>query len=304
MSMDPYRPPDDVDFDNPYAAPKASFQREPVSFHESMLIPCSIDAITRRAWSIFQNNMGSCLWVVWAVVGVEVGIGFMLRAVLEGLQIAMPGEQATVMAIYGSLYCVSLIIQAWLGIGMNLGLLKIARGQPVSFDVLFSGGRYLLRSILAWIIMILLFAAFVFVPVFMAGVIAAALRGQAAILFAALISGGILWIGFLIYMCTRLWQFYFLVMDQDAGVFESIQLSWEITRGRAGTIILVYLSQMVFIVAGILAVCVGLVIAIPFSNLLLVVAYLSLLGRPQMPDEGATSGPQAREWFTNWEEEL
>ncbi len=239
---------------------------------------------------------------MWGVVGIEMGIGFMVGAVLAGLQIAMPGEPGTVMAIYWCFTLASRIIQVWLGIGMNLALLKIARGQPVSFDVLFSGGQYLLRSILALIMFVLAFLAIAFVPLVMGGVIIAVLRDQVAILLGVLISGGICWVGLLLYVWARLGQFYWLVIDQDAGAFESMQRAWEISGGRAGTIILVYVSQAVFLIAGILAFCVGVVVAIPFCSLLLVVTYLSLAGRAK--PAGGTAQQPVREWFTNWEEEL
>jgi hypothetical protein len=302
MSMDPYRPTDDLDLDNPYAAPKSSVQLEATDLHESLSIPCSIQTITRVTCSIFQNNMWRCLWVVWVVVGIQIGLGLLLRALMYGLLIAMPGERALIMAISGSLYLVSLIIQVWLLIGMMLGLLKIARGQPVSFDVLFSGGRYLLKTILALVVMIFLFLALFALLLVAAGVITLVFRNQTSIGVAFFIAADIAWIGSVFYMCARLCQYVFLVMDQDAGVLESIRLSWEITRGRGGTIILVYLSVVVFVIAGILALGVGLVIAIPFCCLLLVVSYLSLIGAAK-PDEG-TARPPMREWATNWDEEL
>ncbi len=302
MSMDPYRRPDDRDFDNPYAAPKTSFQGETRDFHEGLSIPWSIQAITRATVSIFQKNMGSCLWVVWVVVGIQLGIGFFCRAALSGLLWAMPGQRATIVAVWGSLYFVSLIIQVWLSIGMMMGLLKIARGQRVSFDVLFSGGRYLLKTILALGVMIILSLGLLVLLLVVAGVITLVFRHQMSVGVAFLIAADIGWIVSLVYMCARLGQFYFLVMDQDAGVIESIRLSWEITRGRGGTVILVYLSLGVFIIAGMLALGVGLVIAIPFCCLLLVVTYLSAIG-PSKPVEGAPQEP-VREWLTNWDEEL
>jgi hypothetical protein len=48
--------------------------------------------------------------------------------------------------------------------------------------------------------------------------------------------------------------------------------------------------------------CVGLVVAIPFNQMLLVVTYLSLTG-PAKPAQGAEH-PPVRTWFTDWEEEL
>jgi hypothetical protein len=303
MSMDPFRPPDELDFDNPYAAPKTSFEREEFVVPKgSLLIPCSIDAIVSVAWSIFQKNTWACLQVVWAMLLIDFGLRFMLSLVVGGLAAAMPGEEFTVQAINFGLLLVSLVIQLWLGIGMNMALLRIARGQPISFDMLFSGGRYLLRSILAWIVVFLLVFGTLFLPMVLMAAVAVGFRGQSAIVLAAMIGGGIGLIVLMFYMMARLWLIYFVVIDQNAGVLESVQRTWGITRGHAGTIIMVYLSQLVFTIAGALALCVGLVVAIPFNQMLLVVTYLSLTG-PAKPAQGAEH-PPVRTWFTDWEEEL
>ena len=41
---------------------------------------------------------------------------------------------------------------------MTLAMLKIARGEPVTFEDVFSGGRFLLTTILAWVVHKLLIA--------------------------------------------------------------------------------------------------------------------------------------------------
>ncbi len=97
------------------------------------------------------------------------------------------------------------------------------------------------------------------------------------------------------YLAARLMQFYFLVIDRDAGVIESIGLAWQITHGRGGTIIVVYLMQCVLYVGGLLAFCVGLVFTIPLSSLLMVVTYLAAAGPVKAPE---------RVPLLRWEEDL
>jgi uncharacterized membrane protein len=290
--MEPIQPPDDADFDNPYAPPRSAFETEPTVHLRSLSIPFSIDSILNASWSIFRDNLGTCLWVVWSVMLVNFGLAFALNALQAGLQAAMPGDQMSIQFIYWTFYFVSLILQAWLGIGMNLLLIKIVRGEQVSFDQLFSGGRYLLKVILAGIVMFVMFFGAVLVPVFFASVGFAALRNQPVAGILILVVCIVLLVFLMIYVGARLLQFYFLIIDRDAGVIESIQLAWQITRGKAGTIILVYLMQFVLAVLGILALCVGLVFTIPLSNLLLVVTYLALVGPAKSPE---------RMPFSSWE---
>ena len=83
--MDPYQPPDELDFDNPFAPPKASFAPETVQ-HQYAAIPFGIDTIVSAAWSIFKANLGPCLWIVWSVLLLNMGIGFVLGMVQGGVQ--------------------------------------------------------------------------------------------------------------------------------------------------------------------------------------------------------------------------
>ena len=240
--------------------------------------------------------MGTCLWVVWGVVGIEMGIGMLFTVLLTALQVTMAGDRIAFNIFYFGLNLLSAVIQIWLGIGMTRGLIKIVRGEPVSFDVVFSGGRYLLTTILASILVVVLFFAAGIIPILAVVATMFALRNQGSLaggVIAVACFGLVLFL--VVYLSARLKTFYYLIIDRDAGVIESIGLAWEISRGRVGTIIVVYLLQFVVILAGVLAVCVGLVFAIPFANLLMVVTYVALLGKPK---------PQEPTPFLRWEEDL
>ena len=145
------------------------------------------------------------------------------------------------------------------------------------------------------IVVSLIFVAVMCVPAILAGVGFAALQNQAAWGLIAFVVCIPLLIFFAIYLSARLMQFYFVMLDRDAGVIESIQLSWQLTRGRVGTIILVYLLQMVLAIGGLLALCVGLIFTIPLSNLLQVVTYLAMAG---------TAKPPERAVFSNWDDDF
>jgi uncharacterized membrane protein len=98
-----------------------------------------------------------------------------------------------------------------------------------------------------------------------------------------------------LYLSARLLLFYFLVIDRNAGVVESIGLAWQMTRGRVGTIILVYLMQLTLILAGLVSLCVGLIFTLPLRSLLMVVTYLAIVGPPTAPE---------RMPLFRWEEDL
>ena len=81
-------------------------------------------------------------------------------------------------------------------------------------------------------------------------------------------------------MTVRLGQFPFLIIDRDAGVLESHRLSWELTRGRAATVFLVYLAQLTINLAGLLTFYVGLFVTLPLTSLVTAVTYNALCGHP------------------------
>jgi uncharacterized membrane protein len=99
-----------------------------------------------------------------------------------------------------------------------------------------------------------------------------------------------------LYMIARLSQFYYLVIDRNAGPIESIQLSWQLTRHRAGTIVVIYLLGIVLNLAGFLALCVGLIFTLPLNSLLQAARYLALIGTAKPVQEAP--------FEQNWEQDL
>ncbi len=70
-------------------------------------------------------------------------------------------------------YCASIATNLWLLSGEMRAYLKIARNQPVTFDEVFQGGRYVLTMIHVWIAFIIVLAVSVVLGI---GVSVAGLR--------------------------------------------------------------------------------------------------------------------------------
>jgi uncharacterized membrane protein len=79
-------------------------------------------------------------------------------------------------------------------------------------------------------------------------------------------------------------QFSNLILDRGARVIESIQLSWQLTRRRAGTIILVYCMHLILVIGGLLALCVGVIFTLPLGSLMQVVTFLAMAGPGRPPE--------------------
>jgi uncharacterized membrane protein len=276
--VDQKPPPDDADLDNPYAPPQSAFAAaETTARPEFVEIPFAVGPIFNWTWALFKDYMWPCIFIVWGAMVLNYAVSFAGQALQASVMAANQGP-APVRLLSLLLFAVTLVIQTWLGIGMNLGLLKIARQEPVSFGVLFTGGRYLVTTILAGICVGAIMFVTVIVPASFLGMLAAALAGRSTAGVSVVVIGCAAFAVLALYQLARLAQFYYLVIDQNCGVFDSIRLSWQWTQNRAGIIVVIYLLQLVLVIAGFLALCVGLIFTMPLSSLLLVVTYLALAG--------------------------
>jgi hypothetical protein len=150
----------------------------------------------------------------------------------------------------------------------------------VVFQDVFTGGQFVLTTILGGILV----AVCVAVPILLAVLGGAAciplmqdgLSAPPLLLMVVVVTA---FVSVAFYVSARLMQFYLVIIDRNVGVFESLQVSWSLTKTHVSTLILVYLLQSAIILAGLLAFCVGLIFAWPLSTLLLTVTYQALTGR-------------------------
>ena len=172
----------------------------------------------------------------------------------------------------------SILIQVWLGIGQARAYLKIARAEPVAFDEIFKGGQYVLTTILASIIFIIILGGPIGIAAVVGAIGLAAMGEWSAGGIVVFLVASTLAAVFVIYVSSRLLMYYYIIIDRNAGVIDSLQQSWTLCRGRVGTIILVLFVQFAIILAGFLALCVGLVWAAPLASMLYPVTYLAMTG--------------------------
>jgi uncharacterized membrane protein len=75
-------------------------------------------------------------------------------------------------------------------------------------------------------------------------------------------------------------QFLMLIVDRNAGVIDSLRLSKQLTDGNKVTLFVISLLGFLLMMAGVLALCVGALVAGAFLTLLRPVVYLLLSGQP------------------------
>ncbi len=258
--------PTQFDPENPYAAPGEHAPAGPGSMPApGAFTPTIIDLndIFSRTWAIFKVQWGMCLAVVVVVGVINFGVNMVVSLVCQGIG-AAAGEDAIIIvaSLFGNV--VTTVFSIWIGIGQSLYFLKVARGQTAEISDIFAGGPWffsiLVASILVGLITLVGFALCI-VP---------------GVIFALMFS-----------------QFYYLILDRNVGVMDSLNISKEITTGNKLTLFLIGLIEIALAVLGLLACCLGLLAVVPFLTLLAPVTYLVMTGQ-RTADQILPGGPAAQ----------
>lgn len=276
---DPYRLPGDV---NPYAPPEAELTpiapAYPPAGYAYGLEPFSIDASLRRAWSVYQQRLGSVMAIVLGAGGMNMVYQFGGNALIGGMSAA--NVDAWMLLLANAVYLLTFFaFQFWITIGMTVALLRLARGQDAEFAELFRGGRFFWRYVGAALI-----CGLALVPVFLvcaapAGVAIALTRGEpSGPAVAVIIACVILGVVGMIFVSVRLYLFPYVLVDRDCGAVDSVRASFEISRGHALELFGVGLLSGLIGISGILACGVGLLFTYPLSLLIAATAYALLAG--------------------------
>jgi len=271
--------------DNPYAAPAsaANLAVNPTTSELDDIPPGSepllIGTLISKSWNVFKNNIGIILGfgIVYLVIAIAASLIFasIFPASGEAIDIGL-GDR---FAIQQSESVVAQILNNILGLFLALGAIRFGlnlfNGHDASIPDLFSQGRLLIRSIVATIL-VYLFAAIVAIP-------------GSAIIFASLNmgSGGdpniaLLAIGIplalipAIYVGTRLYFTQYCLVDRDRSTLDALSDSWALTKNNILRLILLFIVQVMIVLAGVLALVVGLIIAAPVVYLSSIAAYLFL----------------------------
>jgi hypothetical protein len=267
-------PPDGA---NPYAPPQSHRELEP-TFARPVAVPCTLGGVFERTWEIYRDQMGLAVAVVVMYV-VLLGLAAFAYGLVLGLPVDSDAARALVLLLAIPAFGLFVL---WISIGLMVVMLDIARGRATSI-ALFSGGRFLLRGIAAYILLTLAMGA-TFGTGLLAGfalsrLILATLptpERLAAIVFAVGLIAG--YIAALI-LSLRLSQFLYLIIDRDVGAAEALRISFAITRGHVPMLFALSLLAGLINTCGMMACGVGMLFTTPYIVLLMPVAYLALTGQ-------------------------
>lgn len=234
---------------NPYQSPSAHAMAPAYTPTQGEFTPTRIDLedVFSRTWTIFKEQWGTCLAAFVVVLVINVVTQIPLR-VLKGLTQA----DLSMLPLLILAYIIVNLFTFWVGLGQALYFLKIARGEPAELSDLFTGGRYFLP---------VLGAAILTTLIVMCGLVLLIIPG---IILALMFS-----------------QYYYLILDRDVGVMDSLSISKDLTDGNKLTLFLVGLvMSAIFCVIVVLTCGIGFLAVGPFMTLLFPVTYLAMTGQP------------------------
>ncbi len=251
-----------ADPNNPYAAPATTWTAPQA--HESGLLtehiqpgsdPLDAGACISWSWQLVKSNFGLILLtgLVYALVG---GVAdFSLSILVEGLSRATGTRPFEVINVGDLTYqlpngfgvahqLISQVLSMFLSLGTARIGLNIASGKTASVGMLFGEGQKLLRAI------------------------------GASILYGLMVFFGLLF--FLvpgIYLALRFGQYLNAIVDRDLGVIDSLKYSSKITEGNRLNLLVLGIFSFLIVLAGVIALIVGLIVAIPIVWVAGFVAY-------------------------------
>lgn len=232
---------------NPYAEPQSVWS-EPagVSGRLKEIAPGSdpidVGACVKRGFELTKRNFGTILLVGLTYFAVTIGASIII-GIIAGTGMPQVSGDAQ-----GGAAIVSQILLQVLSIYLSLGLVRIGlnlvSGKQVSVAQMFGEGRKLLPAIGASI----LFGIMIFIG------------------FLLLIVPGV-------YLLLRYGQFMNAMVDRDLGVMDSLSYSSSITTNNRLNLFLLALLSIAIVIAGLIALFVGLIFAYPLVWLSWMVAF-------------------------------
>lgn len=210
-----------------------------------------------HGFRLTTRNFGMILAAGIIMMAISIGVSSITAVIDEMMGFTPPqidfgtGEQEIDQAIseainQGSILSriINGVVEVFLGLGITRIALNIVDGKAFTIGTLFSQGRKLIRAYFAQ----LLFGIMV------------------GIGFVLLIVPGV-------YLALRFGQYQHAIVDKDLGILESFSYSSRITQNQKWSLLGLFMLLVLIIIAGAIALLVGLIFAIPLTTIAWVVAY-------------------------------
>lgn len=205
-----------------------------------------LGVIWEQAWEVYKNNLGLSVGLYVLTILIQ----FAANLPQQALNVAQRQLDLNPL-IYGPSMLAAVLlsngVQFWLGAGYAHCMLKLARGDVPQIAELFWGGRWFWRTVGSGIVFVLAVSL---------GTLLCILPG--------------------IFIALRLWPYLYFIVDEDDGVTDAFNRSWNLTRDQYGLGLLLGLCAIGLNLAGVLMLCVGVLFTFPLTALLAAMTYLAL----------------------------
>lgn len=258
-----------LDPSNPYAAPITDASLAPVINTEGIpeeSIPLDIGFCIGQGWKHTFANFGSIVLLGLVYIGIAIGLSIVTTLIETA---AVAGSSSTLQydpsnpegfsdgaarfsAVSLVLEIISQIITLFLSLGVTKIGLDLLKGQPGQIGDIFSQGDKLIQAIIASI----LFWLMLIIGLFL------------------LIVPGII-------VAIRFGYYQTAIVEKNLSGIDALKYSWNLTRGNSWPLCALAVLVFFIIIAGMLALLVGLVIAIPLFWLTQLISYRYLHAGPQ-----------------------
>lgn len=251
-----------ADPSNPYAAPPTAWNEVAQATSGEALSeivhgsePVNVGACLKRAFALAQRHAVVIILVVLVYIGISFGLSIITQIITAAMSVMLTPAETTSSSTGGGvpilvtlvtlvLGLLNNVVSVFLSLGVTQITLNLVSGKEANVGLLFSGLPKLLRAIGASILYTLMV---------MVGLILLVVPG--------------------IFLAIRFAYFMHAIVDRDKGVIDSLSYSWSLTTNNWGNIFLLGLLSFGLAIAGLLALCVGVLVAIPIIMLMSSVAY-------------------------------
>lgn len=262
-------------FANPYASPALVSERpyfsDGMPIAKGQVQPTIVDSgvIMSQATRLWQEHLGilvgvTVVYFVLSLAGTY-GLSFVHWALLFG-------NDWTLLALAGlGIQVVSSAWQSYLNVGFMQICFRLGRREQAELSHLFMGGR----QFLPFFAVMLTWQLLVQGPELLRQIWGDPFLADPPLLVLAkctiLVCAFLLWLFY--------WPVPWLIADGQCSLIEAFGLALRITHGNKLTSFVLMLLSIVIVIAGALAVCVGLLFAVPLVYMLWALAYLMMAGQ-------------------------
>ena len=268
-----------VDAENPYASPSQyAAMPGPAAAVAGEITAGRLDfsETFSRSWEIFKQQWGIVLGmaiVAWLIAG----FGFALLFYVPMIIGAMSGSIFVLVMFFVCGYVAGLAFLTWIMAGVLRFLLTIGRGQPPNLADIFSGGPYFVKVFLTGLLISLITFGVILVcmlPAILASVVSPKLAGGLQVL------GMVVYYVVVVILSLMFSQAYFLIVDRNVGVIESLQISTQVMRGNKLMLFAIWLVMGLLMLVSVLPCGLGLFVTIPYAMVMGAMIYLTVTGQP------------------------